>query len=181
MNYVQPIRDPEKIEAVKQELLKNGYRDYLLFVIGINTGLRIGDILSLQVADIKNKDHLCIAEEKTGKTKRHFINDHLKRDIDAYIRNMDDNDYLFPSRNGTNKPISRVQAYRILNKAAANVGIQEIGTHTLRKTYGYHQYQRNKDIVMLQNLFNHSSPSVTLRYIGIQQDDMDDMNRDFYL
>lgn len=181
MNVVQPIRALETIERMKNELLKNGTRDYLLFVFGINTGLRIGDILALQVKDVRNQTHLVLREEKTGKLKRHFLNEQLKQDIDNYIQGMDDEEYLFQSRKGENQPISRVQAYRILKGAADKVGIENIGTHTLRKTYGYHQYKRNRDIVKLQHLFNHSSPSETLRYIGIQQDDLDDMNRDFYL
>jgi integrase len=69
-------------------------------------------------------------------------------------------------------PITRVQAYRILNRAARDCGLDEIGTHTLRKTFGYHFYKANQNVVMLQQLFNHSSPSITLRYIGITQDEI---------
>ncbi len=179
MNTVQPIRDCETIQKVKAALLKRGHRDYMLFVIGINTGLRIGDILNLKVKDFA-KSHIIIREEKTGKEKRHLINENLRSEVERYTLDMNLDDYLFPSRKG-NKPIGRVQAYRILAEVAEQVGLDEIGTHTLRKTYGYHQYKQNKDIVMLQQLFNHAAPSVTLRYIGIQQDDMDDMNRDFFL
>ena len=64
-------------------------------------------------------------------------------------------------------------AYRILNQAARQVGLSDIGTHTLRKTFGYHFYQRTKDVALLQKVFNHSSPSITLRYIGIDQDVID--------
>jgi integrase len=74
-----------------------------------------------------------------------------------------------------------VQAYRILNKAAKNIGIGEIGTHTLRKTFGYLFYQKTKDVALLQELFNHSAPSITLRYIGINQDLMDNAMDDFKL
>ena len=106
----------------------------------------------------------------------------MKTDLDQYIIGMGDDEYLFQSRNGENKPIQRLQAYRILNKAARNVGIdEEIGTHTMRKTFGYHFYQKTKDIALLQNLFNHSSPSVTLRYIGINQDIIDNAIREFRL
>ena len=82
-----------------------------------------------------------------------------------------DDEYLFASRKGEG-PISRVQAYRILNKAAHDVGLKEIGTHTLRKTFGYHFYRTNHNVAMLQQLFNHSSPAITLRYIGITQDEI---------
>ncbi|MFC0416388.1 tyrosine-type recombinase/integrase [Cytobacillus solani] len=81
--------------------------------------------------------------------------------------------YLFQSRRGQDR-IHRVQAWKILNAAAQEVGISEIGTHTLRKTFGYHFYQKYKDVAVLQQIFNHSSPAVTMRYIGINQDIMDE-------
>lgn len=94
---------------------------------------------------------------------------------------MNDDDFLFRSREGENKPISRVRAYQLLTDAAKKVGLDEIGTHTLRKTFGYWHYKQHKDIALLQELFNHSAPSVTLRYIGINQDTMDASLQDFYL
>lgn len=180
MKEVQPIRDLEKIEQMKNELLKRSYRDYFLFVMGINTGLRISDILKLKVKDVKNKTHITIKENKTDKTKRFRINYELQREIERYIENMDEEEYLFKSRK-TNKPIQRVQAYKILKDAAEKIGIEEIGTHTLRKTFGYHFYRQTKDIALLQELFNHSSPSITLRYIGINQDIIDNAIDNFTL
>lgn len=181
MNIVQPIRDTQKIEAMKRELLKNGSRDHLLFVIGINSGLRVSDLLALKVSDVKNKVYITLTEKKTGKIKRYIL-DNVKAQLDEYIDGMREDDYLFASRQGNNKPIQRVQAYRILNNAARRVGItDEIGTHTMRKTFGYHFYQKTKDVALLQSLFNHSSPSVTLRYIGINQDIIDNALRDFKL
>ena len=82
---------------------------------------------------------------------------------------------MFPSRKGSSA-IQRNQAYKILNEAARTVGIQEsIGTHSMRKTFGYHAYKSGIDIALLQKIFNHSCPSVTLRYIGITQDSIDDV------
>jgi integrase len=181
MKTVQPIRDKEKIEQMKIELMKSGYRDYILFIIGINTGLRISDILRLKVCDIKDKTHIIITEKKTGKVKRFLINPYLKQDLDKYIQNMKDEEYLFQSRKGSNTPITRIQAYRILNNAAAVVGLEEIGTHTLRKTFGYFHYQKYKDVAILQDIFNHAAPSVTLRYIGINDDNKDKTIQNFYL
>lgn len=181
MKEVQPIRDRKKIEGMKTELLKQGYRDYILFVLGINTGLRISDLLKLKVEDVKDNTHIILTEQKTGKIKRFMINNQLRQDIDKYINNMSGNEHLFQSQKGYNEAISRVQAYRILKKAAENVGLKEIGTHTLRKTFGYWHYKRYKDVALLQELFNHSAPSVTLRYIGINQDIMDKTIEDFYL
>jgi len=181
MDIVQPIRDREKIEEMKLQLMKLGYKNYIMFVLGINTGLRISDILELQVKDLKDKTHINIIEKKTKKTKRFLINVMLKQEIDKFIKGMEDEEYLFQSRKGENKPISRVQAYRILNAAAAKIGLQDIGTHTLRKTFGYWHYKQNKDVALLQDIFNHSAPSVTLRYIGINEDIKDRSIENFYL
>jgi len=177
---VQPIRDKEKLEDIKTLLLKQGYRNYLMFVIGINTGLRISDILNLKVADVKSKDHITIIEKKTKKQKRFLINSQLEKEISQYIKSMEDSEYLFASRD-SDKPISRIQAYRIINSVADKVGLDEIGTHTMRKTFGYWHYQKYKDIAILQDIFNHSSPSVTLRYIGINDDIKDKTIENFYL
>lgn len=77
------------------------------------------------------------------------------------------------SRKGTNQAISRVRAWTIMSDAAKELGLENIGTHSLRKTFGYHQIKRGTNITLLMKMFNHSSESVTLRYIGITQDDMD--------
>lgn len=179
MELVQPIRDKETIEKFKSELLKTGYRNYLMFTLGINSGLRISDILNLKVEDVLGS-HIMLKEKKTGKSKRFYINSKLREDIDTYVRNLKKEDYLFPSRKG-GEPISRVQAYRILNTVASNLGIKEIGTHTLRKTFGYWHYKQHKDVAVLQDIFNHSAPSITLRYIGINDDIKDDTIKEFYL
>ena len=181
MKFVQPIRDKDKIKEIKTLLLKSNYRNYVLFTLGINTGFRISDILEIKVSDVINKTHIAIKEKKTGKLKKAYINSSLKEELDKYIFDMNDDDFLFRSREGENKPISRVRAYQLLTDVAKKVGLEEIGTHTLRKTFGYWHYKQHKDIALLQELFNHSAPSVTLRYIGINQDAMDASLQDFYL
>lgn len=149
MKIVQPIRDRNKIQQMKIELRKKGTRDYLLFVTGINTGLRISDIIKLQVSDVLNEDrtvksHICIIEKKTKKRKRFKINDTLSREFAEYTKNMNMSDYLFSSRKGKNEPITRVQAYRILNEVATKIGLEEIGTHTLRKSFRLSLLQKNE-------------------------------------
>lgn len=173
MKTVQPIRDLEKIAAMKQVLMKQHYRNYFLFVLGINTGLRISDLLTLKVGDVKYTSHIIINEQKTGKLKRFKINSELQHHISDFTISKDAAEYLFKSRRGNDR-IHRVQAWKILNAAAGEVGLNEIGTHTLRKTFGYHFYQKYKDVAVLQQIFNHSSPAVTMRYIGINQDIMDE-------
>jgi integrase len=178
---VQPIRDQKKIIEVQDLLLKQSYRDFMLFTIGINTGLRVSDILSLKVSDVKDKTHISIWEQKTKKYKRFLINANLKKHIDKYIKHMSPDDYLFQSRKGENKPLTRIQVYRILNDVAAKCGLEEIGTHTMRKTFGYWHYKQFKDVAILQDIFNHSSPSITLKYIGITDDNKDKTIEGFYL
>ena len=141
MNYVEPIRKKRDIEIMKEELKKNGTRDYLLFVFGINVGLRISDIINLKVEDVMDytgeiKKHLEVREEKTKKIKRFKINPMLAEELYQYVRNLNMTDYIFQSRNGNNSHITRERAYTILNNAAINIGLQNIGTHTLRRHLG---------------------------------------------
>ncbi|HDK4373450.1 TPA: tyrosine-type recombinase/integrase, partial [Staphylococcus aureus] len=114
-----------------------------------------------------------LREQKTRKQKQIPLY-HLKKDIDRYIQFLEDEDYLFKSNKLDSeaqiKPISRVQAYRILNHSAKSIGLSEIGTHPMRKTFGYHYYKKTKDVALLMDLFNHSSQVVKLRYVGISQE-----------
>lgn len=179
MKFVQPIRDPRKLQQLKELLWDKNERDYVLLMIGINTGLRISDILPLQVGDVRGS-HIEIIEKKTRKRKKIKINPALREALDHYIRGKPDSAYLFAGRSKkhktgvVNEPISSSMAYKILNGAAQALSISEIGTHSLRKTFGYHFYQREKDIALLMELFNHSEESITLRYLGIKQDTLDD-------
>ncbi|MFS8189497.1 site-specific integrase [Rossellomorea marisflavi] len=173
MNLVQPIRDPEKIQAMKDYLKQKSDRDYILFLLGIGTGLRISDILKLKKEDLIDT-HVSIRETKTRKQKRIRITPSIRKELLEYLKGFDDWEYVIQSRQGDNKAIDRSTAYRILREAAQHVRLREIGTHTLRKTFGYHFYKQTKNVAMLQEIFNHSSPAITLRYIGINQDNMDE-------
>ena len=173
MQVVEPIRTRSKIERVKQVLKLKKERDFLLFVMGINCGLRISDLLKLKISDVKNKTHIEITEQKTGKNKRFPITPVIKSVLSNYIKNKKPEQWLFASQKGP-KAITRIQAYRIIKDASKIAGLDEhIGTHSLRKSFGYHFYQQTKDVALLQNILNHSSPNVTLRYIGINQDIID--------
>lgn len=181
MEYVESIRDKRKIERVKNILKQSGSRDYILFLLGINSGLRISDILRLKVSDVMNKKYISIKEQKTNKNRKVPITESFKLPLVKYISGKSPEDWLFSSQRG-NKAITRIQAYRIINTACQKAGIKtKIGTHTLRKTFGYHLYQKTKDVALLQNILNHSSPTVTLRYIGINQDIIDSKLKSFWL
>lgn len=182
MTTVDPIRRKNDISRIKAVLMESSYRDYLFFEVGINTGLRISDILKLKVADVKGKYYIELKEQKTGKLKKFRINSVLKSELEGYIRSKNDESYLFESFRTSGNPLERTRAYCILNKAARTAGLKmKIGTHTMRKTFGFHFYQQTKDIALLQVLFNHSSPGVTLRYIGINQNILDRAMEKFVL
>jgi len=176
MELVEPIRNKKQIEALKKYLRGQNIRDYLLFVLGINSGLRISDLLKLTVEDVQEKDRIRIREHKTGKMKDFPLSETCKKAINEYLKTTKlTGSYLFTSRKG-GKPITRIQAYRILNEGAQQVGITEpVGTHTLRKTFGYHAYTNGTDITRIQKLLNHSAPSVTLSYIGITKEELDNV------
>lgn len=168
MNTVEPIRDLNKVWDIADYLQSKSERDYMLFMFGIYVGLRISDILKLQIRDVKDKDYVTMREIKTGKERRIPINEELRPILNRYIRGKELYEYLFPNRDG--KPITRQAAYQILADAGKRFGLESLGTHTLRKTFGYHLYQQTHDVVTIQQILNHSSPQVTLRYIGITQD-----------
>lgn len=178
---VQPIRSLEKIKDMKWSLKKwCGERDYIMFLIGINAGLRISDLLDLKIVDVKGKKKLTIIEGKTKKPRDVYLTN-IYEELNEYIGTLESTEWLFPSRKG-DKPISRIQAYRQLNKAADMVDITEgIGTHTLRKTFGYWHYKQFKDVAELQMILNHSHPQITLDYIGITDEQIENNMKNFVL
>ncbi len=170
MNTVEPIRDKNMISDIAYYLKEKSNRDYVMFMFGIYSGLRISDILKFKVKDVKDKSYIIMREQKTKKEKKFPINSELKPILKEFIAGKKDNEYLFKSRNGKNIPITRQQAYNVLADAAKAFNLYAIGTHTLRKTFGYHMYQQTHDAVTIKEILNHSDISVTLRYIGINQD-----------
>lgn len=113
MNIVEPIRNKQDIKRIKNFLLKQNLRDLLFFLIGINCGLRISDILNLDVGDVKNKTHINIIEKKTKKYKRFPLNKKLKPMLDKFTFVRDKDEPLFLTKN--NNRLERTQCYRILN------------------------------------------------------------------
>lgn len=178
MKFVEPIRDVEKIEEMKSYLKRTNARNHMLFVFGIYSTLRISDILPIKKKDVLG-ERLLLVEKKTLKKKEILISPKLRRELKPFIADLDDEDFLFKSRKGVNKPISRTTAYRVIRAAGEECGLSRIGTHSMRKTFGYHFYERTKNIALLQELYSHSSEEVTKRYIGINQDIMDKAIRNF--
>lgn len=188
MGTTIPIRNPEDIEKIKHYFLnRKQYRNYALFVVGINTALRISDLLSLEWREvydfekgkwIKNVD---IQERKTKKHNTIFLNQSA---IDAlYLyksskASVVGEDKVFCNNRSQKQAISRTQAYAIIKEACSANGIDgKISCHSLRKTFGYHAWKKNVPEIMLMNIYNHSSFSITRCYLGIEQDDKDDVFR----
>ncbi|MGG0592513.1 tyrosine-type recombinase/integrase [Priestia megaterium] len=181
---VQPIRSKEQLEDMKWALKRHcSERDYIMFLIGINTGLRVGDLLKLKTEDIlklknKKRKEWLVKEGKTAKSRKVNINS-VYPQILSYAEKLN-SEWLFPSRKG-DKAISETQAYRQLQKAGEFAEVESIGTHTMRKTFGYWYYKQFNDIIKLQSILNHSSPQITLRYIGITQEEIDNSLDNFCL
>ena len=154
MNFVYPIKEKEKIQAIKDYLAKSP-RDLLMFTIGLNSALRISDILSLTVGQVKS-GYVVMKEQKTKKTKRFPLNTSIMDVLVPYIADKSDDEYLFASRKG-GKPISRIQAYRIIKDASKKCGLKDIATHSMRKSFGYNVYEKTCESYIFRDDFHGSS------------------------
>lgn len=174
VNFVEPIRDNNKIQDILGYLKRTNERNYIMFMLGLYTGLRISDILKLQVKHVRDKDVIRMREQKTNKQKTIPINGPLKRALNSYVEDKEEYEYLIANSKTGISPISRQHAYEIIRSIGIMFGVPNLGTHSLRKTFGYHYYQKTNDIAILQDIFNHSDPAITLRYIGINEDTIAD-------
>ncbi|HEY9074269.1 MAG TPA: tyrosine-type recombinase/integrase [Desulfobaccales bacterium] len=174
---VEPIS--EKGVANIKRLLANRPRDLLLFTLGINNGLRIGDLLCLKVKDLKGLkagQALKVRESKTGKTNTLMLNATSHRLFKEYLKALapDDDDYLFKSNKGDNEPIGVPYASQLIKGWCREVGLKgNFGSHSLRKSFGC--IQRKKFGVsweLLSARFNHASLATTKRYLGITCDEV---------
>jgi len=180
---VEPIKDKKKVDALLIFLKGKSERDWLLAKFQLNTGLRISDVVKVKVSDILTeklnfKDYFVLHEQKINKEKKIKLNDSLKTALKAYIKQnkLGQDKYIFASRKGYNEPISVTQAYRILKEWAEALNIENFGTHSLRKTWGYWTYKSSRyNIGLIMDTFNHSSQKITLRYIGIDQEAKDEL------
>lgn len=173
MNFVEPLKKRNLIDKMKQYLKERNYRDYILFLIGINTGLRISDLLNLRVKDVLNQDYIHVKHKKTKKYKKYIITDEMAKEIMPYLNNKHRDDYLFRARYKTT-PIGRVQAYKILKKAckACEINI-DIGTQSLRKTHGYFIHKTTEDIKDVMFALGQKNEMSAMSYIGKSQDRID--------
>src|SRR5258708_15078194 len=189
MNFVEPIRDRRKITAIKNMLIgANRQRDLLLFVMGINTALRISDLLSIQVGQVLDEAGVCrktfvIKEEKRGKRNVVTINASVEETLSQYVARYPevlsnpDHYLFFSSRRLTpiyTKPLSREHSEQLISGMCQAVGLpgNNYGTHTLRKTWGYQARKSGVPMEIIMEKLNHTSFAMTKRYLGITDDEL---------
>lgn len=158
-------------------------RNYIILVLGVNLAFRIEDILQLRVDNFRN-GNVYTREFKTNKEQSFELHPKLFKDIEDYIKrnNLIDGEYLFKSRKGINKPITRQRAWQVIKELANEVKIgYPVGCHSLRKYFGRKFYEQTGDIITLKEMLNHSSERVTLIYICWDNDKKNESRKNFYL
>lgn len=171
----EPIKDLQLLQEMREYLKQKNTRDYMLFLLGIYSGLNISQIIALKVGQVRNKTHFMVTRGKGKRLQYIKIMPVLKTELNKYTKEMALDSYLLLSRNGVNKPITRERAYGILRDLAEHFHLATIGGHTLRKTFGYHIYKQSNDITVVQELLGHEHPSITMKYLGIQTNSIDDL------
>jgi len=186
MSITQPIRDTTQLKMLKEYyyVTKPNLRNYALICLGLNSALRISDLLELKwgdVYDVEKKEflgHIVIIEKKTGKENRIALNKNAVSGLYEYQQTLDKielKSFLFPGQK-KDAPLSRVQAFRIIKKAAKSLHLEKgISCHSMRKTFGYHAWQMGVPPAVLMDIYNHSSYQITKRYLGISQQDRDNV------
>lgn len=190
MGATMPIKDRELLKSFMMVLKSISLRDYTIVYLTQNTGLRTSDVLPRKVSDFRLesgrfRSHLEITERKTGKRNKIAINDGVKRSLKEYIEILDlkYDDYLFTSRkkkNGNRVPVGRTMVYRNIRKAADLLSIDHAGNNIGRKNFA-HFLNIEAGVATVSKCLNHSSPAVTMRYLGLDQEAKDEVFRNFEL
>ena len=184
MNFVEPIRDRKKISQIKNLLRgQERFRDLLLFVVGINTALRISDLLDLQITHFlddqgKIRQLFWIKEKKRGKRQEVVINESIREALEEYLaaypgigENQKNFIFFNPKNNNYSRPIKRGQGWKFITSICREVGLRgNFGTHSLRKTWGYHARMTGVDLALIMHKLNHNSIAYTKRYLGVTDD-----------
>ncbi len=209
----EPIKDIEDINRITQYLIEQErWRDNMLFIVGINLGLRVSDLLRLRFSHMINdnftfKDRFPLLEKKTRNTRKVkknrylTINNAVVEAVTLYLEHTPGvklSDYMFRSEstggnykednqeNRESRPLSRSSVDRMLKGIAKDLDLNcKVSTHTLRKTFAYHQMvmsgNSSRKLLVLQKMFGHSSAAQTLDYIGITRDEIEDAYRNLNL
>ena len=175
MKEVDAVKDIENIKLVSHLLTKHHNQQFAdVWNLGINLALRISDMLDLEFKNLA-ESHVTIIEKKTKKLRTIKLNDKAKEIIERRRSEHPDDEYLFQSHSRNMKevkPITRQAVGKAFSDVGEIVGIH-LSTHSMRKTRGYHVYKQTNNIALVMKMLNHSSPKITLRYIGIDQEELD--------
>ena len=188
MNFVEPIRAKTKILAIKNNLREEkSPRNYLLFILGINSALRGSDLLRLRVKDLIDgtgeiREYFYIRESKTKREAKIYVNETIRRALSFYLereKGLDPNDFLFYSFRNRSRAISRVRVWKLIRKWTGAVGLdsERYGFHSLRKTWGYQARLQGASITMIREKLGHKNEEVTKRYIGITREEVNRLER----
>ena len=189
MNFVEPIRNRNHISQIKNILKGQGrYRDVLLFTVGVNTALRVSDLLQLRIGDFVDvngeiRQRFWLKEQKRGKRHEVVINKSIQKALEPYREaypevEADPDHFVFFNTRTHNytQPISRKQAWQFISRICQNVGLQgNYGTHSLRKTWGYHARMNGVDLALIMHKLNHSDLAYTKRYLGITDEELEEV------
>ena len=186
MNFVEPIHDRKKIAQIKNLLRGQGrYRDLLLFVVGINSALRISDLLQVKITHFLNekgqiKTRFWIKEQKRRKRHEIAINQSIRDSLTEYLReypnSAKEGEHILFFNPKTNQAIKRGQAWKVFTNICADVGLLgKYGTHSLRKTWGFHARMQGVDLALIMHKLNHESIAYTKRYLGITDDELEEV------
>ena len=175
----------DEIEMVERKFRLNGWQTTAdLWRIGLNLALRISDLLNLKYADLTG-DSVRVVEGKTGKARKIIINATARQRIDKRKANNPHDVYLFQAKGNRvksrpPKPVTRQYVGQHFRQVGEEIGVH-LGTHSMRKTRGKAMYDAGVSIEQICKVLNHSTPSVTMRYIGITQHTIDKTYTDFEL
>jgi integrase len=191
MEFVEPIRDKKKIAQIKNLLRgQRRYRDLLLFTVGINSALRVSDLLTLKINDFVDTDgqvqvDFSIREAKRDKRNVVTINDSIREALGEYLAaypgiTSNPNNYVFfnTKTNDYTEPIKRGMVWKFIDEICHAVGLRgNFGAHTLRKTWGYHARMSGVELALIMHKLNHNNLAYTKRYIGITDDELAEVAR----
>jgi integrase len=172
---VEPIRHLKDIKAIKR-LLQDSPRDFCLFTLGINTNLRASSLLAITAVMVRNQEELVLKEKKRGKERRITLNTITRKAIQRLLdsRDYDDDDRLFQGQRG---PLTVPTVNRLVKGWCKVINLKgNYGSHTLRKTFGYHQRVTfGRGLPELMTVFNHSTQKQTLDYLCVQPEEIKDI------
>lgn len=187
MNFVEPIRDRKKISHIKNLLRgEQRWRDLLLFTVGINSALRVSDLLSLRMGDFVDEAgeirlRFWLREAKRNKRQEVIINSSIQDALEEYLLAYPDvalnaeHVVFFNTRSQDyHRAITREMVWHVITDVCKAVGLRgNYGTHSLRKTWGYHARLNGVELALIMHKLNHNNLAYTKRYLGITDDELE--------